>query len=106
MKPTERPIAREGAGQKNLVNVHMQDFQVRLYYEIEMQFSDPKHPAQLLIHQCFKVAFMKHYQQYVAKATPFTTNSDLLNKIIEKTVGLQSEYVFKMADQFEKVGDQ
>lgn len=33
------------------------------------------------------------------------TNSDLLNKIIEKTVGLQSEYVFKVADKFEKVND-
>ena len=65
---------------------------------------DKNHPI-LVLTNCFKVAFLKHYDQYVAKTSPQITNSDLLNKIIEKTVGLQSEYVFKMADQFEKVND-
>ena len=48
---------------------------------------DKNHPI-LVLTNCFKVAFLKHYDQYVAKTSPQITNSDLLNKIIEKTVGL------------------
>ncbi len=49
---------------------------------------------------------MNHYKQYVVKTTAQTTNSDLLNKIISKTVGMQTEYVFKLADQFGKTSEQ
>ena len=88
---------------KTVVNSHMHDYQVRLFYEMEAQINDKTHPAQLLAQTCFKTAFLKHYEQYVDKKTPQTTNIDLLNKIIAKTVGLQSDYVFKMAENFHDV---
>lgn len=66
----------------------MHDYQVRLFYELELQLADKTHPAQVLTAQCFRGAFLKHYEQYVDKKTPNTTNIDLLNRIIAKTVGL------------------
>lgn len=81
----------------------MTDHQVKLYTELESQLNDKLHPSQLLTTACFKVAFLRYYEHYVAKQTPKTTNIDLLNKIIAKTVGLQSEYVFKMAENFDKI---
>jgi hypothetical protein len=63
------------------VNSNLQDYQVRLYYEIELQIMEKYHPVQLLINNCFKEAFLNYYKQYVSK-TSVMTNSDLLNKII------------------------
>ncbi len=48
---------------------------------------------------------MNHYSQYVVKADAQTTNSDLLDKIISKTVGIQTEYVFKIAEQIGKTSE-
>ena len=76
----------------------MYDFQVRLYYEIELQVTDRTHPVQVLIKDCFNQAFMNHYKQYIVKSSGQTSSSDLLDKIINKTVGMQNEYVFKLAD--------
>ena len=46
-----------------LVNSHMQDYQVRLYYEIEVQILQNKdHPVRVLITECFNEAFMSHYK--------------------------------------------
>jgi hypothetical protein len=85
---------------KTLINVYMEEHVAKLYSDLEVQLNDKNHPAQLLTSACFKVAFIRYYEQYVEKQTPQTTNIDLLNKIIAKTVGLQSEYVFKMAEKF------
>jgi len=79
---------------KTIVNTSLFDFQIRLYYEIELQITDKAHPVQVLIRECFNTAFMNHYKQYVVKSSAQTSTSDLLNKIINKTVGMQNEYVF------------
>jgi hypothetical protein len=54
--------------------------------------------VRMLTESGFNVAYLNHYEKYVDKKAKNTTNIDLLNRIIAKTVGLQSEYVFKMAE--------
>lgn len=51
----------------------------------------------------FKKVFVKQYQSFVSKEQ--YDDEQLLENIIKKTVGLQSEYVFKMATYFEKLED-
>jgi hypothetical protein len=66
-----------------LVNCHMQDYQVRLYYEIEVQVMQNKeHPVRVLITECFNEAFMQHYKQYVVKSSNPESKNELLDKII------------------------
>lgn len=61
----------------------MHDYQVRLYYEIEVQVMQNKeHPVRLLISQCFTEAFMSHYRQYVVKSSNPESKNELLDKII------------------------
>lgn len=68
---------------RSLVNPHMHDYQVRLYYEIEVQVMQNKeHPVRLLISQCFNEAFMTHYKQYVVKSSNPESKNELLDKII------------------------
>ena len=96
----QQPIAAERQDLKKLVNTHMADYQVHLFYELEAHLSDKQHPLRQLTDGAFRGAFLKHYEQYVDKKTPNTTNIDLLNRIIAKTVGLQTEYVYKMAEKY------
>lgn len=68
---------------------------------METQLQDKNHPVRMLTDSGFNGAYLNHYERYVDKKAKNTTNIDLLNRIIAKTVGLQTEYVFKMAEKFD-----
>lgn len=91
---------------KFIVNQHMQDYQMRLFFEIELQLTNVKHPVNILINQCFNEAFMQHYKQYVVKSSAQGGGNELLDKIIKKTVGMQTDYVYKLSAKFEKANDE
>jgi hypothetical protein len=78
----------------------MQEFQIRLFFEVELQLSNPKHVINLLINNCFNEAFMHHYKQYVVKSSVKGGGNELLDKIIQKTVGMQSEYVYNLSKKY------
>eukprot|EP00347_Sterkiella_histriomuscorum_P020768 403336538 len=86
--------------QSTMIRPNIQKHQIRLYDEIEQQVMQKQHPVYLL-NQNFKQAFVRHYQQYVHKNVDQTSTS-LLQKIIQKTIGLQSEYVMTISDEIEK----
>ena len=76
---------------------------MEVFRVLEAQVTDVKHPMQLLARQ-FRAAFLRQYEQYVVPSQLSEEDVEarqqkLIDNIIQKTVNLQSEYVFKMEAQ-------
>eukprot|EP00347_Sterkiella_histriomuscorum_P007333 403349353 len=103
IRKSEDEEYEEKLKKSNMIHSKLTDIQQTIFDEIESQVQQKSHPVQMLNHE-FQKGFIKNYHKFVNKKM-IPENEQLLENIIKQTVGLQSQYVFKMAEKISKEED-